>query len=340
MKNPPILSDEFHPDFHRLADRWESWWRCENETALVYHSEMPPDADAPPGKLFELLDQPEAWVAGREKQLKAERRFGDAVPSIRVDLGPVAIGAFLGATIEFSAKENTSWQHPILDEVEDAMALRLDEENIWWQRTQALTRRLAERAAGRYCVCMPDLSGPIDLLANLRGSEALCMDLFEERDEMLAAADHLTDIWQEVYLRLNQIVNEAGAASVHWIGCWSDTIYTVPTCDFNALIGPKDYQELCLPSYRKQARLAGRVCVHLDGPDAARHAEALAATSEFTAIQFTPGAGTPSALAQLSMFQMLQEAGKPILVITPPDEAEEMQRQLKPQGLALWTTDC
>ena len=37
---------------------------------------------------------------------------------------------------------------------------------------------------------------------------------------------------------------------------------------------------------------------------------------------------------------MLQEAGKPILVITPPNEAEEMQRQLKPQGLALWTTDC
>jgi len=333
-------STEFHPDFHSLADRWEAWWRGENDTALIYRSEMPPAADAPSGKLFDLLDAPEAWVEGRERQFRAERRFGDAVPSIRVDIGPVAVGAFIGAPIEFSAAQNTIWQHPILDEVGDALTLRLDEQNEWWQRVQALTHALAARAAGRYCVCMPDLSGPIDLLANLRGSENLCMDLFEEREKILAAAEHLTGIWHQVYQRLNQIVNDAGAASVHWLGCWSDTVYTVPTCDFNALIGPDDFRELCLPSYRRQADLAGRVCIHLDGPDAARHAPALAETPEFTAIQYTPGAGTPSALAKLDMFRLLQEAGKPLLIITPPEEAEAVTRELKPAGLALWTVPC
>lgn len=340
MKNTRPTSTEFHPDFYQVAERWEAWWHGLNDTPLIYRAETAADAGVPKGKLFDRLDQPEAWVVAREKQLLAERRFGDAVPYIRVDLGPVVIGAFLGAPIEFSTEQNTSWQHPILDEVAEAMNLGLDEDNLWWTRVQALTRALAQRAAGRYCVAMPDLSGPIDLLANLRGSENLCMDLFEERDVIATAADHLTDIWHQVYQRLNTIVHEAGAATVHWLGCWSDSVYTVPTCDFNALISPEDYQEVCLPSYRKQSRLAGRVCVHLDGPDAARHAETLAATPEFTAIQYTPGAGTPSALAKLEMFRMFQEAGKPLLVITPPEEVEEMSRCLHPEGLALWTAPC
>ena len=64
-----------------------------------------------------------------------------------------------------------------------------------------------------------------------------------------------------------------------------------------------------------------------------RDAEALARTPEVTAVQYTPGAGSPSALAVLDMLRMLQEAGKPIVVDAPPDELPELASVLDPRGV-------
>ena len=80
---------------------------------------------------------------------------------------------------------------------------------------------------------------------------------------------------------------------IQWLGCWSPVPYTLPTCDFNYMISPAQFAEFCLPSLREQARRAGRCVFHLDGPGASRHAPALAAEPAITAIQYTPGAGTP-----------------------------------------------
>jgi len=41
---------------------------------------------------------------------------------------------------------------------------------------------------------------------------------------------------------------------------------------------------------------------------------------EITAIQFTPGAGTPSALAWVDMFKRIQSRGRSVLAICPPEE--------------------
>jgi len=116
---------------------------------------------------------------------------------------------------------------------------------------------------------------------------------------------------------------------------WSSVPYTLPTCDFCALIGPRDFVEVCLPSLAEQARRAGRCVFHLDGPQAARHALALAAEPAITAIQYTPGAGTPSAVAKLATLREIQKAGKPLYVICPKGEVEVLAGELDPRGLAL-----
>ena len=58
-----------------------------------------------------------------------------------------------------------------------------------------------------------------------------------------------------------------------------------------------------------------------------------------TAVQFTPGAGTPSALARLEMFRRLQSAGKPVLAVCPAEEVPALLDRLDPRGLALWPQD-
>ena len=265
--------------------------------------------------------------------------LGASVPHVRVDVGPVSLAAMVGAPIFFDGRTQTSWHTQILAGMEDGLAARPQLSGPWFGRIRDLLRRTAEDGRGRYLVCLPDLSGAIDTLANLRGSEALAFDLVDDPESVLALADHLVGIWEEVFACFYRTILDAGSAPVQWLHAWSDVPYTLPTCDFNALIGPQAFAEICLPSLRKQAAMAGRCLFPLDGPDAARHAPVLAEAEEITAVQFTPGSGTPSALAKLPMLRSLQEAGKPILVVCPSAEVPGMLRGLDPRGLALFPDD-
>jgi len=161
------------------------------------------------------------------------------------------------------------------------------------------------------------------------------MDLFMKRDAVLKLQAQLVEVWEKAFAALHNTVLGKGTGIIQWLGCWSNSIYTLPTCDFNALIGPADFEELCLPSLKAQAAKAGRCVFHLDGPEAARHAKTLAAADEITAIQYTPGAGTPSALTHIDMFKMFQKVGKSLVVICPYKEIPEVINKLDHRGLYL-----
>jgi hypothetical protein len=147
------------------------------------------------------------------------------------------------------------------------------------------------------------------------------------------------DAWEQSFVLFYDAAMSCGTGLTTWLHAWSNEPYTVPTCDFNAMLSPKQFAEFCLPSLVEQARRAGRCLFHLDGPDAARHAEALAAEDAITAVQYTPGAGTPSAVEHLDMLRMLQSAGKPLLVFCPIEEVPALIDGLDPRGIVLWPMD-
>lgn len=329
------------PEFPALAQRWEAWWRFEADRPLLLAQVTKPGGNALQwGKALDLLDQPDAWLDLRRKQIENTRYVGDTLPRIRVDIGPVAMAAFMGAPLHLSSLEQTTWQDTVIEDWSDSSQFEFDPANRWFRTVLELCRLTARDARNRYVVCLPDMTGSIDVLSNMRGPERLCMDLFEHREEVKQAAMKLVDAWEHAYALLYNTVLEEGAGVVQWLKCWSDTLYTLPTCDFNALIGESDFIEVCLPSLAEQARRAGRCIFHLDGPDASRHAPALAAEKSITAVQYTPGAGTESALAKIDMFKMLQKAGKPVLVVTPFEEVKELIDRLDPAGLVVWVNDC
>lgn len=329
---------QLRPDFPEVARRWESWWRFKSTRPLMLLS-APKRADIYWGKAFDYIDQPDEWLRLRRLQVESTHYAGDSIPSVRVDIGPVSIAAFLGATLHLSESEQTSWQDPLIPDWAKCPPLTLDRSNRWLQMVLTLAQRTARDAAGRYLLCFPDLAGAIDALVNMRTPENMCMDLVDNRDAVKGAAMKIVGAWHEVFRMLHETALGEGAGVTQWLGCWSDIPHTVPTCDFNALIGPSDFIDVCLPSLREQARLAGRCVIHLDGPAAARHAETLAQEPSINAIQYTPGAGTPSALAKIDMLRMLQKAGKPLLLICPREEVDELADRLDPGGLALWPSD-
>jgi hypothetical protein len=323
------------PRFAEIADRWERWWRLEADRPLLIGT-APRTGNGSWTKPFDLIERPAEWLAASRTHMESTRFLDQTVPSIRVDFGPVLTGAFLGAELEFAMRENTSWQKPLEDPY--AESLEIDAGNRWFTACMNLAREVARDAAGSYLVCLPDFSGATDILANLRGSQELLMDLYDRPADVGRALPKLVDAWEFAYDRFMAIATGAGAGTTSWLHAWSAIPYTVPTCDFNAMIGPDQFGEFCLPFLEEQGRRAGRCLFHLDGPDAARHAPALAA-STIDAIQYTPGAGSTGAIPQIPMLRAIQEAGKPVLVIAEMAEVPELMASLDPHATAIFVED-
>lgn len=326
------------PSFPDVAARWNAWWKFEADRPLIV-AQTARDSGIRWDKAFDLIEAPESWLRVRRAQTEASHFAGEAVPSVRVDIGPVALAAFLGAPLHLALDEQTSWQRPVLESWESLPPFEIDWENPWLRKVLVLMECLAEDARGHYLVCLPDLTGAIDALANLRGPERLCMDLFEHRAAIKTAAARIVEAWEAVFCRMYDLVLGRGAGIIQWVTAWAESPCTVPTCDFNALIGPEDFSEICLPALSEQARRAGLCCFHLDGPEAARHGRALAEAPDITAVQYTPGAGTPSALAMLPLFRMFQERRVPLFIETPFEEAKRLATMLDPRGTALRVSD-
>ena len=324
---------EMCPSFPRIARRWEAWWRFAADRPLLVGSLETP-ADIRWDKAFDLLDDPESWFAVQKAQLTHRHFIGDAVPRIRADLGPVAPAAFLGAGVRFSREDNTTWQSPIIEDWSEGLA-DLDLSSPWLQALLDVARRTAADAAGKYLLSMPDLSGAMDIVVNLRGTEPVLTDLYDAPRAILNAVATALDAWEQSFVLFYDAALSCGTGLTTWLYAWSNEPYTVPTCDFDAMLSPKQFAEFCLPSLVEQARRAGRCLFHLDGPGAARHAEALAAEDAITAVQYTPGAGTPSAVEHLDMLRMLQSAGKPLFLFCPVEEVPALIDGLDPRGFVL-----
>ena len=335
ISSQPLM---YSPAFPEIAQRWENWWNGNSAQPLIL-TQLGTGSDIRWDKAFDLLDRPDEWLQVRRRQVEETVHFGEALPSVRVDFGPVALAAYLGAPLHFAQDVQTTWQDPIIESWNEPFPIAVDWNNHWLKQTLEFLDLLAEDAQGNYLVCLPDLTGAIDAIANMRGPAELCLDLFESREEIKATARRVVDAWEQVYARAYETILARGAGPIQWVTSWSNTPYTLPTCDFNALIGPRDFQEICLPALADQARRAGRCVFHLDGPDAARHAKALGEDPDITAIQFTPGTGTPSALAQLPMFQMLQEHGKSLFLEVEAHEVRKLATKLSPRAVAYRVSD-
>ena len=281
---------EFCPEFPRIAARHEAWWRCEIDgPPLVLASAGLPPA-APGGKCLDLLVQPEKWMAARLAQLRQTHLVGDALPSIRVDYGPVCLGMLMGAPVEFVS--NSTWTHSFIrDDWSNAPDWQIHPDNPWWQLLPRLLRLNAENARGRYLVMTPSLGGTADVLLNTRGADQLCLDLVDQPEKIAPAVEKIFNTWRQAYQAIWKTTMDLGVGTINWVGLWSDRPYHVLECDFNYMIGPRPFRDHFLPEITRQAAAVGRSIFHLDGPGAARHIQSLLDTPRSPPSNTSPAPG-------------------------------------------------
>lgn len=322
------------PDFERIAARFGAWWAhdCLDRPVFIGHTHAGCGRDVCKRTDLILGDET-TWFDAKKADMLASHRVGDALPNLRVDFGPVLLGGLLGGRMEFTP--STSWTHPFIhDDWSNAPSGAITANQGLWHRLRDLLEVVSANAAGNYLICSPDLGGSADVLLNLRGSGPLCLDVIERPNVVRRTIDGFYDAWHRAFGVLYDVSTVYGAGLIHWLEIWSSQPYMIPACDFNYMIGPDAFNELCLPDIARQVASVGRGVFHLDGPGAARHIDALLEVPMLDAIQFVPGSGQPSLLPWVDMLRKIQAKGRPVIVAAPHEEVLSLCDLLKPEGLA------
>lgn len=182
-------------------------------------------------------------------------------------------------------------------------------------------RRACERVQQHYVFARPELGGMLDVLATMRGTGNLLLDLIDRPEDVEAALATLEDLWWGFTAEFQSIIGPGNH------GC--DTIamrvlsgrpMECGTCDFSAMISPAMFERFVMPSLQRQCdRFEGRIVWHLDGPGEIPHLQHLLAMDGVHAIQWVPGAGNAHGMDPRhdDLYRRILDAGKKIVASGP-----------------------
>ncbi len=221
-----------------------------------------------------MIHDPERWFQEKYQDMRQIYWAGDALPYIRVDFRPVFMTALTGLEPKF-VSDTTWYDHVIHDDWSNAPDWSFPEDNPWQRLLIELLEMVAKDAKGRYCVCTPNLGGSDEVLINYRGSGKLCLDVIDQPEKILQAVQAIHPGWEKMTEKFYSTILKEDAPYVQWQHLWSNKPHTLPSCDFNAMIGPQQFKKLFMPDIEQRAKTVGRASFHLDGPDASRHIDVL-----------------------------------------------------------------
>lgn len=336
------LELEKKPDFELAMQRIYAWY----EGAII---DRAPVRFSAHNADFNVLDEG-AWPRERlkERWFNAEYQvdrylasiagklfLGETFPVFWPNLGPVVYSAFYGAELEYG--EVTAWaKTPLVRTWDDMASLRLSKENVYFKKLEELTRHALERCQGRFMVGYSDLHPGVDCAAAWRGTEQLCLDLYDEPEQAKKLIDLAIADFQEVYDHFDRLLKAHRQLSVSWMGIPSFGKMHIPSCDFSSLISTDFFVEFCLPVLRQEVAPMTHNIFHIDGKGVARHLDVILEVPGIQACQWVQGVGDDQPILQwLPLIKRLQAAGKSLVVDLQVNELDDFMAQVSPEGILL-----
>jgi hypothetical protein len=347
----------YKEDWEQAQKRLEAFWEGEvmerccigvlapRETPLPCHFEYCPPT---------TLEQQWFDIEYRYEQILREFAHtfygGEAFPFTISNLGPGVLAACLGG--DFTLGEETVWfdSHPIISDWEEEHEFRIDASSFMWKKLVEMTETFSSRAASDFIVGIPDLGGNLDLLAALRGTQNLLLDLFDHGDAVKTALNRIDSAWIESFDHLFAIINKYKQGCTTWMPLWSSQTWYPLQCDFSAMISPEMFAEFVVPALEKEAGSLNHAIYHLDGPEALPHLDMILEIPQIQGIQWTPGAKIGSNqdifckdiydLANpkwISMYQKIQAKGKNLVLLgASPQDVTTLLENLSHKGLYIY----
>ena len=302
-----------------------AWWAGEDLGRPAMHlvaprTEPPVAWPEAPESVEERWTNLDYRVACAEAEVSNTAYFAEAVPQVVPYLGPMVMSAFFGAPGH--CRPDTVWWEPIIEDWATD-EVRWDRDNPWWRRMVEYNERLVEQAGARYMVAIGSGGASTDVLANLRGTQELCLDLLEDWAPLVRARDYVTAACQEQCGLLREINSRYWEGdSLGWLAMWAPGTTSAMQVDFSCMISPQMFRDFCLPEMKDFCRFFDYPAYHLDGPGATRHLDALLEIPELRVIQWEPGAGQPDPLHPTwrDLLRRIVEAGKIPYLRCRPEE--------------------
>ena len=266
--------------------------------------------------------------------------YADAFPSVFTNFGPGCMAAMLGGSHRWA--RGTVWfeNEPHIADWASAPAPVLHTDSPMYRLVDAFTEKLFLAGKDKFYTSVTDIGGTYDILAALRGTQALLTDLYDHPGEVLAWVRQLQPIWMDYFLRCaNRAIARQGCVTA-WMPIWSDTPWYPLQCDFSAMISPEMFARFILPDLRYQTDRMDRSVYHLDGPGELPHLRHLLSLPRLNAIQWTPGDGNEPLWHErwYPLFEEIQAAGKGLVLLgVRPEHLENLLRRVSTKGLYLAT---
>lgn len=324
---------EFKPDLEESAKRWDAFYAGEIIDRPIVCVTAPREGyKRPPGSNYhervhgDMDDIIERAIASAEGTFYG----GEAVPSFWTSFGPDEVAVFAGAELRWNEDSgDTNWSVPYVEDWEEALPLRIQNDHPLWQRMLEFYRRAADRMAGKMLISPLDLHTNTDLLAAIRGPQRLCMDLLEQPEMIDRAMDDSRAIFRELW----DTVKEAGRMdeSGYCHGIYSMEGAAFLQCDFSCMISPAMFRRWVFPALEEEAEIVKHCVYHWDGPGALVHTDDLLASVGLHTMSYVPGAGHGGHIDHLDLLKRVQKGGKAVQVGGSPEQIKFMHRELQPE---------
>jgi hypothetical protein len=319
----------------QLERDWGAWWAGELGRPIVTIVTRDPGTYPPPGDDFLTrfpLEMPaDAVIDYFETRLKTQQFYADAVPKWWVNLGAGIVGAYLGAGTEYGT--GTTWFHPLKVETLADVHLVYDANNVWWQRTQEITRAAVDRWVERgVMVAYTDLGGNLDILASLRGTGNLLLDVIEAPEEVDRLVSEITALWLRFFNELDALFPPEQYGRAAWAPPWSPGRGYMLQSDFCYMISPRMFERFVMPDLITCCDAIEYPFYHMDGKGQLAHLDMLLSIEKLRGIQWQPGDGQPLADDWLDVLRRIRDAGKLCQVYVTLDGALKIVRELGGKG--------
>jgi len=337
MKRPALNFTD--ADWERVERDALAWWAGELERPLVYLSVTGPLAEWPYAYMSNYpLDMPAHEVLDRyEPLLAAQHYYADAFPWMWINFGPGIVAGFLGANVHsVTSPSETVWFTPARPTDIRALSPVYDAENVWWKRVKELTAAAVERYGDRLIVGYTDLGGNLDILASLRSTEALLLDLVDHPEEVERLAGQITGLWLRYYDELDAIIRPACRGTSCWTPLFSPGKTYMLQCDFSYMISPAMFERFVLPDLVACCEHLDHAFYHLDGKGEIPHLDLLLSIPRLRGIQWVPGDGQPPPEQWLPLLKRIRDGGKLCQVSVTPEGALHIVKNLGGRGFMFW----
>ena len=322
-------------DWDRVKKDWIAWWNHELDRPMVV-----PDVYDFRGKAF--VPQIEGWDITREiflvdpvldfyqGILEEITYYGDSWPRWWPNFGAGIIAGFQGASI--GVDENTVWfEYPKKLPLDD-IAIQYKPENFWWRWVKSVTQAATKRWGNQITVAFTDLGGNADILASLRGTQNLLMDLYDHPDVVDCLVAEITQLWLRYYDELYDIMQENQDGTSAWAPLWSPGRHYMLQSDFAYMISPPMFERFVLPDIEKICNQLDYAFYHLDGKGQIPHLDMLLSIQNLKGIQWIPGDGAPPPEEWLPLLKRIRDAGKLCQLYVTAEGALKIAREIGGKG--------